>query len=366
MLEHSRLPSEGAEPAPVVDHGVSAGSSLGNAAFRALLQGSGRGSPAAGTEEALDEVLEPIDVSNLQIVEVLEGHGNGPGGGSGSPSGGRSGSGAGASVSMTVNDPTEISKPEADIEAEHGRGTAGWTKPTFDMAVPIAFASEVHVSVTLGFIIELAEEYTGMRGAVLRDHEQGHVQIGTREAQTHLVSGLDGMLDDMGRFTPAGVQGALRISRDTFVDQEEIASAQYDASDYPRMRQAYIGAQATIQELSAGSPAIGQLAALLDNFASWDTLTTTAADVQTMADEMDVAWGRMSEVDVARVQYNEGFASLVFLCRLAVGALRLLHGALGTEEEGETEGETVDDGGMSAALAGVSAVLDRFSWTPTI
>ena len=75
-----------------------------------------------------------------------------------------------------------------------------------------------------------------------------------------------------------------------------------------------------------------------------------------------------SEVVVARVQYNEAFAGLVFLCRLAVGALRLLHGALGTEEEAEDQAESAVDGPgeMAAALSAVRSVLDRFSWTPTI
>ncbi len=262
-----------------------------------------------------------IDTSQFEMEVELPGHGNTGGGttegGIISRAPGDSSSGVDASVTMTVNTPNEISKPEADIARDHGRpGVAGWTTPKYDIKVPYVDNDEITVNVTLDFDIELASEYTGAALDVLSDHEQGHVVIGTKKGEEHLKDGLEAGLETFPSFdasSPPAIQAVITNAANNFTTDEGNESQSFDDSDYPRMQQAYMGANSTLADLGAAAPNIKSMAEAIQDFNAALPLTDEA-DVDSVAQPVFAAEAALSEDELSRLQYNPEFKALVTTC----------------------------------------------------
>jgi hypothetical protein len=352
------------------DGRVSTTHSANRATARAL-SGRGRGG-AAGLESeedrgesALVELLAQFDVTNLGLMQILPGHGWGldeGSTGSASPGPAPSTPSPDAVVSLTVNPPTETVRPEADIAADHGRpGVSGWTTPAYAIAVPVASPTRARIDVTLDFEIELAEEFTGTRLEILRDHEQGHVTIGTEAARADLVDGLEASLEQLPAFSPQAIQSRLGAAAAGFVTNEGAASAAYDAADYPRMLEAYLGARTPLADLASVSEPIMTLAEVMHDFAHGDPAGSGPREWRRIGAALERAWDSLSEVDAARVQYNPGFRQLVEECQRQVDGL-----VAGLETDDLTGTATTEPVAARRALEDIQAVLSRFDWRPSL
>ena len=269
-------------------------------------------------EEQIDN--QPIDTSGLGKEEQLPGHGNTGGGQIGSmPEIQRNGGGAvAANISLTSNPPLEMSLPAADIAANHGRpGVAGWTTPQYNIQVPSASPSQIDINVSMDFDMELAEEYSGDTLRVLRDHEFGHVNIGNQKAQQHLVNNLETNLEAQPALTRTNIQAAINTAANTFVAQEGTGSQAYDAMDYPRMQQAYLGARLPLADLEARSGKIAKVAGALRMFNAQGPAAAQAQINRAAQAVLDSEDG-LSVDEVSQLQYNADFAALVTSCRAKI------------------------------------------------
>jgi hypothetical protein len=288
--------------------------SLGNEAVRGLLEGK---SPPGMIARQVAEEQSPLDPAQLGLQRELPGHGdNGTAQNQGAApaagGGGRSPAIVNAVVGMTVNPPTEESKPAADIAAAHNKpGVAGWTTPAYDIKVPHVDPNRIDVNVTLDFKIELAQEYKDDTLKVLRDHEYGHVDIGKEEGQEHLVNGLHDDLSALPNFSSAPpIRQAIVKAAQQFSAAEGNASQAYDSLDYPRMEQAYLGARTPLAKLEAAAPNITTMAKALRGFASAIS-RTNAKGMITLAQKIIEARDRLTEDELAQLQYNPEFKKLV-------------------------------------------------------
>jgi hypothetical protein len=262
----------------------------------------------------------PFDTNGLGKEEELLGHGN-----TGArqqenspPDIQRQGGGSGpvaANMNLTSNPPMEMFLPEADIAATHGRpGVAGWTTPRYDIQVPRAAPNRVDINVTMDYDMELASEYSGDVLRVLRDHEFGHVNIGNQTAQQHLVNNLENGLERQSRLTPTSIQSAIETAANNFERGEGQGSQSYDAMDYPRMQQAYLGARTPLADLERASGNIANLARAFRTF-NVLALTSPAAQIGNLAQDVLDARDGLSDDEVSRLQYNAEFKAILATCR---------------------------------------------------
>lgn len=268
-----------------------------------------------------EEEEGPMDAGQLGVIEQeLEGHPQRPlvqraNGGTPAPT-----PSPVANITLNVNPPAIVRLPAATIATNHGTpGVAGWTTPQFTLNPTNITSTQIDITVTLDFRMELATEYTGPTLDVLRDHEQGHVLIGRQAAQTHFVEWMGQRLETLPRFsvTPpirGQIQGIFRTASQGF-RAEEVAEAQgYDSVDYPRMREAYLGARTPLADLEAGSPAIGDLVQAIADFRQQVLTASESADeaaIGSAADQVMLARMMLSEVDMTRLQYNPEFKALI-------------------------------------------------------
>ena len=281
---------------------------VGNQAVNQML---GRQIQRKASEPQEDEV----DFSNLGRGSRLPGHGNigaAKTQNSQVPDVQKRGPfGVEAAISLTVNPPTIERRPAAEIAAAHGRpGVAGWTAPIYRFPDPSGGATNINLDFTLDFQIELAEEYTGTRGQVLQDHEQGHVHIGRRKAQEHFVDNLRTNLESQHALTRANVGAALTAAQANFVNDEESDSLAYDTADYPRMTQAYHGARTPLADLEGESGNIANMAARLRNF-NRTILSGTQGQAEILAIEVISARAGLTNDELNQLQYNPEFKTLV-------------------------------------------------------
>lgn len=310
---------------------------------------------------AQEDVEQPLSLAGLEREQVLAGHGLGQGLGqvlaqdlvqlqsttsSTMPT---------ASIAFQMIAPTIVRLPAADIAAKHGRaGVAGWCAPHYNIQPTGRTATTLALTVTLSFTIELASEYTGPSLSVLSDHEMGHVIVGEQAAREHLVTNLQRRLESLPDFRKTAViQAALDAAGKAFVKAEEAASHAYDQSDYPRMKEAYYGAQLSLPELEAASPAIRPLLlaitdlqthvdAQLKGKAGADELTQV---VQALSTER----ASLSDVDLARLQYNVAFKKWLDGCRRQLALLE--------RSSAEKSKAMVQEAGV---------ILASFDWRPTV
>jgi hypothetical protein len=328
---------------------------LGNQMVGDLLQRV-RG-PGAGQEEQQEIASDTAESegvayspSALRMRRELVGHGAGE-----VPSVQTEEEGAGdgptATVTLTANEPNEISKPASKIAEDHGKpNLAGWVTPRADIQAPSISATEMELTVTLDFDMELAQEYTGEKLHVLRDHEQGHVNIGTRLGQKHLVDELKKNLEALGDFkSPDSVRTVFSTAMQTFTDQEAIKAQEYDDVDYPRMEQAYIGARLPLADLKKDSAEVASITKALEDFeASNADLVQAALDAR----------AALSDDDLARLQYNVEFKELVD------GARSKIEGFLKGKEEAPEAEASPEDKELLGKVKEAQAMLDDFTWKP--
>jgi hypothetical protein len=311
------------------------------------------------TEEAA------FDTRELGKEERLPGHGNlGEGRISGLPEIQRQDGGAGdvaATVRLTTNAAVERFRPAADIASDHGRpGVAGWTTPQYDIQVPSASPTRIEVNVTMNYDMELASEYTGDVLSVLRDHEGGHVTIGNQTAREHLVEGLETDLEVQSRLTPTRIQSTIQTAANRFTRAEGQDSGDYDTLDYPRMRQAYLGARTPLADLEAAS---GNIASLASGFRLFNTWAPGANEEQIgrMAQIVLDARDALSEDELSRLQYNAEFRQIIATCRTCIDQIiERFHWDLWIVEF-STLDQSVRD-----KLDEMRAVLGDFNWTPPV
>lgn len=262
-----------------------------------------------------------------------------------------------AHISLTTHTPVERFRPAAEIAAAHGRpDVAGWTTPHYDIQVPSARPYEVNIHVVMDYDIELASEYTGESLRVLRDHESGHVNIGNQVAQQHLVDGLRDALEFEPRLTPSRIQNAIQTAANRFSQTERQESNDYDAIDYPRMQQAYLGARTPLPDLEAAYTHIADLAAAFRVFNAWapnaaeDRIGVLAQDVLTARDAL-------SEDELSILQYNVEFRHLIETCRTSIDQIiERFHWDLWIVEFSTLDRE------VRNKLDELRVVLDDFTW----
>ncbi len=305
MIQHGM--QEGAETPQLLDLQQRVGNQAVNAMLGQRIQ---RQTPVPETEE------DEIDFSSLSRGRRLPGHGN-LGGlkmqNAGVPDVQKVGPfGVEAAISLTVNTPTfDRNKSAAEIAAAHGRpDAAGWTKPRYQILVPAGGAANINVDVTLDFEIELAKEFTGTRGQVLQDHEQGHVNIGGSKAQQHFVDSLRENLESQRVLNHLNVEAALTEAETNFVNDEKAKSQDYDIADYPRMTQAYYGARTPLSDLEDESENIDEMAVRLRNF---NNVVLSGSEGQAEILAMDVIRARagLTQEELNQLQYNPEFKTLV-------------------------------------------------------
>ena len=217
------------------------------------------------------------------------------------------------------------------------------------------------MNVTLGFRIELAKEFTGDILKVLRDHEYGHVTLGKDQAQTHLVDTLRTDLEALPDFTAKPpIQNAFVRAGQRFAAAEGNASQAYDNVDYPRMREAYIGAQTPLAKLESSAPRIAATAKALR------TLNTRlpgakASAVSKLAQAAIDTSGALADDEMARLQYNPEFKQLVQQAQSTIDAyLQNAHWNL-LLVEFSTLSESIRN-----KLDELKLVLQGFTWQPPV
>ena len=336
---------------------------VGNQALgRLVAAGTGRGGAAAAEPDVAQPAAPVGSVStgrllgadqgpdgfSFRLEEELAGHGNGPAAKGTSVPAATATATTGAvdvDIDLTVNEPTETTRPAEEIASAHDQeGAVGWTTPRFSLQTSASSPTSGSVDVTIDFTIELAEEFTGRTLDVLRDHEMGHVHIGRSAAEVVLVDMLERNLEALPALTRAAAEPVIDSAGEWFTFWEGTLSWLYDRVDYPRMREAYLGARMSLDELVALTPEVGTMADALRSFAA---VGDEPADVLAAARSLHDARGALDDLAVTRVQYNDEFEELVFGVDEAIA--RLL---TSLEDGSETEAE----------LRRVMAMLGDFAW----
>ncbi len=268
-----------------------------------------------------------------------------------------------AHVALKSNSPGMIALPAAAIGASHGRPDAvGWTTPQFDVKVTYADEQNVHVKVTLDFTVELPIDYDSSAAEVVIDHELGHVRIGERKAQKHLVDEVKAEFEKLDKIDDASqIQSVLSAGAQKFKDSEKEASNNYDNTDYARMVEAYQGVRKTLSELASKSAAIAQVAASLRNINSRLLMNLRNHDfgtIQELADAAINARNGLSAQELARLQYNKEFKGLVGSCKGKIEATRRFDLMLGVDPE-----SIPDD--VKAKMTALEGSLGGFSFSPS-
>ena len=244
------------------------------------------------------------------------------------------------------------SKAAAEIAASHGRpGAAGWTTPSYEITVPNVQPDQIDIDVALGFNMELASEYQGAVLKVLRDHEQGHVSIGTSKATQHLVGDLKDDLKRLPDFTKPGmIQQGIQQAAARFAHEEGRESEVFDTIDYPRMQQAYQGAQTSLTDLEKAKGSIAATASALRSFLALKPPLNPArleTDSQALIDACDA----LSDDEKAMLQYNLELKALVEQTAAAIGSWRIW-----------LDRKAQPDAAAADKLAVLAIVLESFDW----
>jgi hypothetical protein len=214
-----------------------------------------------------------------------------------------------ALTNLTEGAVTIVRKPAADIAAAHNRPVAvGWTTPAYDIQPGDQISGQMaHFNSSVAFTMELASEYTGARGQVLRDHEQGHVRIGMLRARRHLDRELHDALAALTRpYTRTAVKGAVDAAASAFSTGEGTDSKTYDDSDYPRMLRAYLGARSSMETIGGATPTLQKL---IDSMRSFNM--QPAARIGAASTALVAAKDACAQNDIDTAQYNPEFAGVV-------------------------------------------------------
>lgn len=274
-------------------------------------------------------------------------------------------SGTTANITLTDNAPNVTRPPQADIEAAHGVGIAGWTTPTDAVTVPRITPTTVNINVALSFEMELAREYTGDRLGVLQDHEDHHPTIAHNAAQTYLVDNLKTALEALPDFRDTGpVQSAIQTAHNDFVTNEGTDARAFDSADYSRMEAAYYGVRTPLADLASATAAVQTMVTAIDGFNSGAAAApepdssgeeaespeeANSTRIIGLAQPVIDARSGLAQVDVDRLQYNPEFKGKV---TTASGHVTTLSGT-SLNEAAQTK------------LQELQTTLSGFTWTPT-
>ena len=208
-------------------------------------------------------------------------------------------------VTGTGDDIDRFDMPAAEIAAQHGRpGVVGWTTPAFNISFAGSSPQAIHATTNMRFTMQLAEEYQGSRGRILRDHEQGHTRIGMRRARRHFDEQLhDGIAALPRPFSVDAVRGVQDTAVADFRAGERADSQAYDDRDYPRMERAYHGARASMATLGHDAPVLQRLIDSLRHFKA-----VPVADIGPAADLVSTRIRACSRHQLETVQYNLEFS----------------------------------------------------------
>jgi hypothetical protein len=340
---------------------------VGNRAVRRLVEDAGSFVQRQSSESApgAEEEEERIDTAGLGVSGKTPGHGDqGNEDFTAPPAVQRQGGGTGgvaANVTFTKNDPAIVRKPAADIASGHGQAdAAGWTTPRYSVGVPFANPSRIDLNVTLDFDMELASEYTGATLSVLQDHENGHVNIGREKGQTHLVDDLETSLESNAALSRPIIQTAIGSATSTFVTEEQTASQTYDAADYPRMHQAYLGARTPLADLESSSGNIRNAAVKLRSFIG-GVSAGTQGQAAIFANDATDACQALSVNELSVLQYNPEFKTLVASARSKIDEyIESFHYDLWIVEFSSLTDTT------RTALETLAMALEGFTWSAPV
>jgi hypothetical protein len=239
-----------------------------------------------------------------------------------------------ANINLQVNAPTiDRTQTMAQISTNHDReNVAGWTTPSYAVDVTSLTATTVDMTVTLDFLIEIASDIPDANAAVIQDHEQAHVIIGERVAQRHLVDDLRGDLQGLATF--AGNQPQMQTfivtASTNFETTEEAESLTYDNTDYPRMREANFAVGVSLADLEAASGEVTNMTSALSMFSTAAAAFTSGmhidtAHVESAAYDLMATRSALTDIDLARLQYNPEFKALVVDCQQMIDFLVAEH-----------------------------------------
>lgn len=210
-------------------------------------------------------------------------------------------------VTGSGDDVTTVQLPGDQIGTEHGRpGAVGWTTPRYNLSFAGSGPQAVHATTNMSFRMELAQEYAGARGQVLRDHEQGHTRIGMDRARRHFDEQLHDAIAALPRpFTVAAIRGVQDSVVADFVAGERADSQAYDHSDYPRMGRAYQGARQSMADIGRAAPGLQRLIDGLRHFTS-----AGPAEIGPSAEHVTAAIQACTAEQIQTVQYNPEFSGV--------------------------------------------------------
>ena len=355
------VPPAQAQAAPVL---ISNRTGLAGIVMAGVAKGWGAGElpasqpqrPAPATS-ALARGHTAPSVAEASLTGMLVGHadsGSGAGPTSLTHPTGAVGRSVSAVVHVTTNEPEYNYRRQVDIAADHDAPTiVGWTTPRYALNVTRADANSISIAATLDFEIELAEELTGPTARVLEDHEHGHVGLATAAGELQFGEVLEADLEGMPFLAIPAVQRTMLSAAERFETWDGALSWIYDRLDYPRMREAYLGADMPLADLAAWSPRVAALVEVARDLAA--TSGTDAPHTSDVLSGFLFAAQALSRVDRARLGYNPEFKALVAECDAVASVLT-----------GATPGEKEPDGsGVSRGrTTELRRVLGGFTWTP--
>jgi hypothetical protein len=268
-------------------------------------------------------------------------------------------------VAFTTGASTVVRRPGREIGSSHGRpGAVGWTTPHFNVnLVPPGRSMSASFTASTSFDMELASEYTGQRGAVLADHEQGHVNIGNRVARAAFTN-MKTVLQGYPSLNESIVTAEMQTAIDNATTDEAAESLRYDSTDYPRMNRAYEGARTPLARL-ARTRDIGRMSRALTAMASGPA--PTHHDFVAKSSEIIRARQALSTDSNDKLAYNAEFQTLVAQARSAAdSAHAYLQSALPRGTDGSpAPGEGSSEEGHEVALAHSMLIdtLGSFRWS---
>lgn len=262
-----------------------------------------------------------------------------------------------ADISLKLNKPQITKMSEKKVQEKHGLANiAGYTKPKIGVKVKKLKKYEITLVITLDFFMDLAKEYKGGRGQVLRDHEDAHILIAEKVANEFVIDPLKSELEAMPEFNDenkAEIQAKFAAKLADFDTEEGNASKDFDDLDYPRMEEAYYGVATSLADLTSGSPQVKAMAEAMDAFS--DGAKAAAGDAETLGGLTQAiidAQQALGDTNLARLQYNEEFKNKVAKAQKVVA---------GMSKKPDDMAEDV-----KARLDELSPALEKFTWKPEI
>lgn len=218
-----------------------------------------------------------------------------------------------ATINFTHLPPVfDSSKTSEEIQAEHpaNPGVVAWAEPEYNIQATSAATKAASFNVSVQEFIDLASDYTGTPGQILRDHELGHDNIGKKVGEEKLRDEFETNLESHLSLSRANIMADISTAETNFLAEEQARSAAYDAEDYPRMRLAYYAAATPLSTLEGDSAKIADAAARLRNFNN-TVLSATQGQAQVLSQDVITACEALDPNDLNMLQYNPEYKEMV-------------------------------------------------------